>query len=137
MFIVVTMVLVHFGEQVYDASEKPAFITEYGAPAYAYHLTLDEAEEAQANYHIGNWLDIDENLAGNARGVGNALGGVVFQWMDEWWKNYEPYMHDRKSDAVGPFPGGFYFEEWFGIIGQGNGRHSPFMRQLRKSYFCL
>ena len=28
-----------------------------------------------------------------------------------------------------------YFEEWFGIISQGNGKHSPFMRQLRESYF--
>ncbi|MBU4333958.1 MAG: tetratricopeptide repeat protein [Candidatus Omnitrophica bacterium] len=124
-----------FWEQVYDASQKPAFITEYGCPAYAHHLSLEDAEAAQADYHRGNWLDIDENIAGNARGVGNALGGVAFQWMDEWWKNYEPYMHDRKSDAVGPFPGGYYFEEWFGLVGQGVGRHSPFMRQLRKGYF--
>ncbi|HBR15278.1 MAG TPA: hypothetical protein DD723_07030 [Candidatus Omnitrophica bacterium] len=124
-----------FWSQVIDASGKPAFISEYGAPAYAKHLGFEDAEEAQAEYHWGNWMDIEENLAGQARGVGNALGGVVFEWIDEWWKNYEPYLHDRKSDAVGPFPGGYYFEEWFGICSQGNGRHSPFLRQLRKSYF--
>jgi len=124
-----------FWEQVRDASGKPAYITEYGCPSYARQLTLDEAEKAQANYHLGNWMDIEENLAGNARGSGNAIGGVVFEWMDEWWKNYEPYMHDRKSDAIGPFPGGYYYEEWFGIVGQGDGRDSPFMRQLRKTYF--
>lgn len=124
-----------FWEQVFEASGKPAFITEYGCPAYAKHLKLDEAEDAQAQYHRGNWLDIDENLAGNARGTGNALGGIVFEWTDEWWKNYESFKHDRKSDAIGPFPGGYYFEEWFGITGQGNGQHSPFLRHLRKSYF--
>jgi len=124
-----------FWEQVHDASGKPAFISEYGAPAYARHLTYDDAEEAQAQYHIGNWIDINENLLGGARGMGNSLGGVAFEWMDEWWKNYEPFFHDRKSDAIGPFPGGYYFEEWFGLIGQGKGQHSPFLRQLRKSYF--
>lgn len=123
-----------FWEQVKYASDKPAFITEYGAPAYIPRSTLGKGEEAQADYHLGNWLDIRENFAGNPRGVGNSLGGVIFEWMDEWWKSYEPYRHDRKSDAIGPFPGGYYFEEWFGIVGQGNGRHSPYMRQLRKSY---
>lgn len=124
-----------FWEQVLNASGKPAFISEYGAPAYAGHLTSDEAEQAQADYHYGNWLDIEENFAGATRGSGNALGAIVFEWMDEWWKNYEPFYHDRKSDAVGPFPGGYYFEEWFGIVGQGNGQKSPFLRHLRKSYY--
>ncbi|MEW5894725.1 MAG: glycoside hydrolase family 2 TIM barrel-domain containing protein [Candidatus Omnitrophota bacterium] len=125
-----------FWEQVRDAADKPAFITEYGSPAFISHLSLEESEKFQANYHRGNWLDIESNLAGQLNSPGNALGGVLFQWMDEWWKNYEPFYHDKKSDAIGPFPGGYYFEEWFGIIGQGNGQNSPFMRQLRKSYFA-
>lgn len=123
-----------FWEQVSDASDKPAFITEYGSPAYAPQMTLAEAEQAQSDYHLGNWLDIQENMAGNARGMGNALGGVVFEWMDEWWKNYEPFLHDRKADTIGPFPGGYYFEEWFGLVGQGKGLRSPFLRQPRKVY---
>lgn len=124
-----------FWEQVFDATGKAAFITEYGAPAYAAHSTMEEAEQAQADYHRGNWEDIADNLAGRKDGVGNALGGFIFEWLDEWWKNYEPFRHDRKSDAIGPFPGGFYYEEWFGMAGQGNGTHSPFLRQLRKVYF--
>ena len=122
-------------DQVAEAADKPALITEYGAPAFAPHMTLEDAEQAQADYHRGNWMDIEENSAGHARGAGNALGGVAFEWMDEWWKNYEPFLHDRKSEAIGPFPGGYYFEEWFGLIGQGNGVQSPFLRHLRKAYF--
>ncbi|MBL8013386.1 MAG: tetratricopeptide repeat protein [Candidatus Omnitrophica bacterium] len=123
-----------FWDQLHDATDKPAFITEYGAPAYTPHMSVQEGEDAQAEYHRGNWLDIDENLAEYEQGAGNALGGVAFEWMDEWWKNYEPFKHDKKSDVIGPFPGGYYYEEWFGLVGQGNGKSSPYLRQLRKVY---
>jgi len=124
-----------YWQQVFDATGKPAFITEYGCPAFSGFLSLEDAEQVQADYHMGNWLDIQENSAGYVRGVGNSIGGVVFEWTDEWWKNYDPFLHDMKADVVGPFPGGYYFEEWFGITAQGDGRSSPFLRQLRKAYF--
>ncbi len=123
-----------FWEQVFDATGKPAFITEYGCPAFANHLEREGAEQAQADYHKGSWDDMVFNAAGTTEGTGNALGGVVFQWLDEWWKNYEPAFHDKTAGAQGPFPDGFMYEEWFGLIGQGNGQNSPFLRQLRKSY---
>ncbi len=125
-----------FWDQVAETVDKPAFITEYGAPAYAgEHLTYEEAQEAQAAYHRSNWLDILHNSAGyDDDGVGNAIGGVAFQWMDEWWKNYEPFKHDTRADTIGPFAGGYYYEEWFGIFGQGEGKGSPFLREERKVY---
>ena len=86
--------------------------------------------------NFNNWLDIEANTAGKEDTPGNSLGGVAFQWMDEWWKNYEPFYHDKQSDAIGPFAGGYYYEEWFGLIGQGNGQKSPFLRQLREAYFA-
>lgn len=121
-------------EQVQDLSGKPAFITEYGCPAYVNYLDREGAEKAQAAYHKGAWGDMMFNAAGTKEGVGNALGGVAFEWMDEWWKNYEPSFHDKTAGAKGPFPDGFMYEEWFGLVGQGDGQHSPFLRQLRKSY---
>ncbi|MBF0387921.1 MAG: tetratricopeptide repeat protein [Candidatus Omnitrophica bacterium] len=124
-----------FWEEVRHVADKPAFITEYGAPAYSRQVSLDEAEEEQASYHRGAWLDIMANAAGSAEGEGNSLGGVAFEWMDEWWKNYEPSRHDTKASVVGPFVGGYYFEEWFGFIGQGDGKSSPFLRQPRKAYY--
>ncbi len=123
-----------FWDEVSEGADRPAFITEYGAPAYSKFASLEEAEEAQALYHRGSWLDIVANSAGHADGVGNAIGGVAFEWLDEWWKNYEPAKHDTKADVIGPFAGGYYFEEWFGLMGQGDGSQSPLMRQPRKAY---
>ncbi len=124
-----------FWSEVKRILDRPAFVTEYGAPAYAQGRTLDEAEAVQAAYHKGSWLDIMANTAGDDEGEGNAIGGIAFEWMDEWWKNYEPEKHDVKADVIGPFAGGYYFEEWFGLVGQGDGKNSPFERHLRQAYF--
>ena len=113
--------------------DKPVLITEYGCPAYQKRKTKEVAEVDQAKYHQGEWEDILYNSAGY--GTGNSLGGVVFEWLDEWWKAYEPNMHDTEGLYTGPFPGGWVYEEWFGLAGQGNGSKSPYLRQLRESYF--
>ena len=89
----------------------------------------------QAKYHQGEWEDILYNSAGYAEGAGNSIGGIVFEWLDEWWKAYEPNMHDTEGLYTGPFPGGWVYEEWFGIAGQGNGSKSPYLRELRESYY--
>ncbi|MFH0755016.1 MAG: glycoside hydrolase family 2 TIM barrel-domain containing protein [Candidatus Omnitrophota bacterium] len=124
-----------YWDEVRETADRPAFITEYGAPAYSKFASLEEAEEDQSRYHQGGWMDIMANTAGHAEGAGNAIGGIAFEWMDEWWKNYEPFKHDTKADVIGPFAGGYYFEEWFGLVGQGDGTKSPLLRQLRKVYY--
>ena len=113
--------------------DKPVLITEYGCSGYQKGKTQEMAEVDQAKYHQGEWEDILYNSAGY--GTGNAIGGVVFEWLDEWWKAYEPDIHDTEGLYTGPFPGGWVYEEWFGIVGQGNGSKSPYIRQLRESYF--
>lgn len=123
-----------FWKQVKEETGRPAFITEFGCPAYAEGKSIDESEELQAQYHLGSWEDIQENMA-NACGQGNALGGVAFEWIDEWWKAYEPAIHDSKGLWAGPFPDGYMHEEWLGMAGQGDGKLSPFLRQLRKVYY--
>jgi beta-glucuronidase len=123
-----------FWRQVREAADRPALITEFGCPAYYEGKSLDEAEDLQADYHRGSWEDIQNNMA-FGDGAGNALGGIIFEWLDEWWKGYEPAFHDKKGHWVGPFPDGTMHEEWLGIAGQGDGKQSPFLRQLRKSYY--
>ncbi|MDD2703386.1 MAG: hypothetical protein PHC33_05220, partial [Candidatus Omnitrophica bacterium] len=120
--------------QVRDLAGKPVFITEYGCPAYAEGSSLEEAESMQAQYHRGCWEDIELNMA-ESEGAGNAIGGVIFEWLDEWWKAYEPWIHDRKGYFTGPFPDGYMHEEWLGLCSQGKGKMSPYLRHLRKAYF--
>jgi len=120
--------------QVKVETDKPVFITEFGCPAYAEGKTPDEAERLQAEYHRAAWEDISYNMAFK-EGTGNSLGGITFEWLDEWWKAYEPSTHDTKGLFTGPFPDGYMHEEWLGICGQGDGKLSPFLRQLRQSYY--
>ncbi|RKY41075.1 MAG: hypothetical protein DRP76_00645 [Candidatus Omnitrophota bacterium] len=120
-------------EEVKEIAGKAAMITEYGCPSYAQGYTLEEAEDFQAEYLKNCWEDIYQNRAGF--GCGNALGGFLFEWLDEWWKAYEPSYHDRKGLFAGPFLDGYMHEEWLGVCSQGDGKHSPFLRQLKKAYF--
>jgi len=122
-----------FWKQVRTEADRPAFISEFGCPAYAEGKSEEEAETMQADYLSANWDDIENNMA-FSNGAGNSIGGVVFEWLDEWWKGYEPGIHDKKGLWIGPFPDGTMYEEWLGLTSQGDGSHSPYMRQLRKSY---
>jgi len=119
-------------DEVKETTGKPAMLTEYGAPSYAKGYTQEEAEKYQANYHQACWLDILCNSYGY--GAGNAIGGIAFEWIDEWWKAYEPAYHDKKGLFSGPFLDGYMHEEWLGVCSQGKGDKSPYIRQLKESY---
>jgi hypothetical protein len=130
-------------ETVMAKSGRPCIVLEYGCPAY-HSKGLEAGEKEQAKYILSNWRDIVNNMAG--RGEGNALGGVVFEWNDEWWKcgddvrngiKYSAEKHDMAKVGAGPFPDGWGYSEWFGITGQGDGKKSPYLRELRKAYFAL
>jgi len=127
-------------KDVMNVYGKPVVVTEFGCPAYAQGWSEARAEQGQADYHYGAWNDLEDNLAGVQNGVGNALGGVIFEWVDEWWKagpppEFDPAYQDKVSQWTGPFLDGGAYEEWFGLCSQGDGKDSPFKRQLRKSYF--
>ncbi len=117
--------------------DKPVLLTEYGCPAYYSGKNSDFAEDKQRGYHKGNWEDIMANTAGF--GFGNAIGGVAFEFVDEWWKAGPPPKFDSKAqetigDFQANFPDGWMYEEWLGIMSQGDGNQSPYMRQARKVY---
>jgi len=127
-----------FWHDVKEYTGKPALITEFGCPAFHNRKTLEEAAALQRNYLRGNWADIYFNRAGS--GHGNALGGVLYEFIDEWWKagpapEFDPYLQETIGDFKAAFPDGWMHEEWLGVTGQGDGSNSPFMRQLRPAYF--
>ena len=121
---------------------RPAYLTEFGCDV------LDSRqdprvpnEELQATFVAQQWEDIEANHAG---GAGTSLGGVYFEWLDEWWKT--PYdnstIHTYKGGWDAPtFDSGTREsgnEEWWGICGQNeDGIYSPNYRYLRQIYFKL
>jgi len=123
----------HLWASVKDEANKPVLITEYGCPAFSKHLDEQDAEVEQARFLANCWVDIVSNSDGY--GEGNALGGVAFEWVDEWWKAYEPSLHDEKPLWAGTFPDGWMHEEWLGVTSQGDGKNSPYQRILRKAYY--
>ena len=67
------------------------------------------------------------NVAGSD-GFGNCVGGIVFEWSDEWWKMSESnrdswWVHDTSASwGMGAYAfdakaGKNMNEEWFGLVG--------------------
>ena len=126
-----------FGTLFEDAKkvfDRPVFLTEFGCDAYAQSVGVDE--ESQMKYDAGNWRDIVLNKAGGPK-VGNAIGGSVFEFIDEWWKapgDPEDQQSTQSQHAM-PFPDGYGHEEWFGVTGHAEGSKDSLSRHLRKAYF--
>jgi len=132
-------------EKVKQTMDRPVLITEYGCDSY--YTDRGPDEEGQSDYHMGNWRDIIYNRSGNA-GSGNSIGGCLFEWVDEWWKDnkmkqvdgvwvYKDPLDHHHTAPTGDmaFPDGKTQEEWLGITGQGKGASSPFLRVPKKAFY--
>lgn len=114
--------------------DKPVLITEFGCDSY-HSGKQTEDERYQSKYHISAWRDIENNSYWG-KGKGNAIGGVVYCWLDKWWLIGSSKEHDTLIGAwKGPTNDGFFNDEWLGVCSQGNGNQSPFKRQLKDVYF--
>lgn len=127
----------NFWNDVRRFLDKPVLLTEYGCPAFFNGKSLDFAETRQLDYHRGNWEDLRANAAGS--GFGSSLGGVIFEWVDEWWKaGPPPKFSGAIQESIGQFqaafPDGWMHEEWLGLLSQGDGSQSPRLRVPRKAY---
>lgn len=88
------------------AGNKPLLITEFGAN------TIEAGEEGQARLLRISWEGLQS---------AGACGGVVFEFADEWWKNYDnpkrpgdwwdrkPAPDDEKQHDLDP-------EEYYGVM---------------------
>ncbi|MFH1283261.1 MAG: glycoside hydrolase family 2 TIM barrel-domain containing protein [bacterium] len=149
-----------FFENVKDTFDKPVLVTEFGCSAIGEGFTKEESAIFQSEYFKNNWEDISYHTAGS--GAGNSLGGVAFEWIDEWWKansdlpiriqkqkqewykkrsalykDLQPENHDELPQFGAPFIDGWSYEEWFGVFSQGDGSKSPFLRQKRPAFEAL
>ena len=110
-------------DQIYD---KPVLITSYGPPTIRFESNrLDEIY--QYRVHVAGWRDIAGHTAGSSY-PGNAIGGIAFEWLDAWWRDYLPDEHNLGKHG--------WHAEWQGIASQGDGRHSLLLRQLRHVYYA-
>lgn len=105
-------------ETLASSTSKPVFVGEFGKDAYR-DGTGNEDGAMQASYLGPQWQEISANLSATHAGK-IIVGGVVFEWTDEWWKDLgglSCLVHDtqvifsRSSDSVDPH----YNDEWFGL----------------------
>lgn len=127
--------------------DKPLFIAEFGCDAYNSRKEKED-QDIQAKFIESLWMDILSNSEGK-QGIGNSLGGCVFEWTDEWWK-YEGGSY-KFHDTIATWTGyGYYYdiidglenhnmnEEWWGIVAiepemfKGVNKRMP-----RKAYYIL
>jgi beta-glucuronidase len=121
-------------KKVSEAYDRPVLITEYGCDAYDSRKNAED-EKTQALYHAAAWEDIARHVAGGPY-EGNAIGGMIFEYLDEWWKSPSGALdaHDTSKDTAMAVPDGWSSEEWDGIMSQGDGGDSPFLRVPRQAY---
>jgi hypothetical protein len=104
-------------------SAKPMFLAEYGADAYR-TASLDlmdgsEDQSMQAGFDRGLWNQIVPNLSAlNLFGI--CVGGVVFEWNDEWWKASAQLGasvdNQENLGFAASQPDNFSNEEWYGLV---------------------
>jgi hypothetical protein len=114
-------------QRVKDAMGVPVVFSEFGSDAFN-AKTGREDQAMQARYLKGQWREIYEQSAGKG-GVGNAIGGYVFQWSDGWWKYGQDSRLDVHDTHASWPDGGFQEdftegennmnEEWWGICAKG------------------
>jgi hypothetical protein len=100
-------------------SPAPMFVSEYGSDAWDARGSGMENDDAQAE---ATTALTNELLAHSSARDGSAatLGGTIFEWSDEWWK--DPAGTDSTHDTGGVAPGGgpypdmTFNEEWWGVV---------------------
>ncbi len=135
-----------FFQVVKDKLNKPVIFTEFGSDAFNAR-TMREDQAMQARFLVGQWQEIYEQAAGKGR-VGNAAGGLVFQWSDGWWKFMQETrlnIHDTNASwPNGGYPDDFsegdnnMNEEWWGITAKGFPDAAGFYELYpRAAYYAL
>ncbi|NGP54434.1 hypothetical protein [Thioalkalivibrio sp. XN8] len=113
--------------QVDEKLDLPVLYFEFGSDAY--NAREDREDQlAQASYLKDQWQEMYHKAYGNDE-EGNAIGGFVFEWRDEWWKYLQEERLDIHDTNASWSNQAYQFdwvagqnnmnEEWFGIAALG------------------
>mmetsp|Transcript_62931 Transcript_62931/g.175318 ORF Transcript_62931/g.175318 Transcript_62931/m.175318 type:complete len:531 (-) Transcript_62931:132-1724(-) len=97
-------------------SGKPMYLGEYGADALDARTNRENQEaQAEATTRLTN-----EIVAESAVNDGSCLGGLLFEFADEWWKDSGGSLEEHDLGGIapggGPYPDMTFNEEWWGIV---------------------
>lgn len=135
--------------QIDTAWGRSFFFTEFGADSYDAKQNKPR-EDMQEIFIKSQWKEIEKNLA-NESGLGNSLGGCIFEWTDEWWKyeEFNPYNWNVHNSQPSWSNGAYYFdigaprnlnmnEEWWGLIKLIPAKSSGLDKRIpKRSYYLL
>jgi len=136
-----------FFTEMSTRTAKPFFLSEWGCDAYNGDKGA-ESQSLQASYIGAQWAGIGANLTSNGKAC---LGGLVFEWCDEWWKGDTIALttstiggggvkgssyHDTENDWVNSaYTDDIYMnEEWWGLVSVAAGTA---LRTPRLAYYAL
>jgi hypothetical protein len=96
----------------------PMFVAEYGADAYNAGLPgYDPDSQALAVAALAR--EILEQTTRDGIGA-RVLGGTIFEWADEWWKDDAGSLDAQDVGGIapgaGPYPDQVFNEEWWGLV---------------------
>jgi beta-galactosidase len=133
-------------DRVGDELGVPFVYTEFGSDAYN-AKDNKEAQLEQAQYLNTQWQEIYEHAYGMGRS-GTAIGGMVFQWSDGWWKYKQEENLDVHDNTASWATGAYAFdyvegqnnmnEEWFGICAkEPNDANGHYKVVPRAAYYMM
>jgi beta-galactosidase len=113
--------------QVDAKLDLPVLFFEFGSDAYNAREGRED-QVAQASILKDQWQEMYHKSWGNGE-EGNAIGGFVFEWRDEWWKYLQEENLDIHDTNASWSNQAYLFdwqpgknnmnEEWFGIAALG------------------
>lgn len=115
-------------------------IFDYGMPALAQGVSSKGALQLQLTAHKRAWADIARQTA-LGQGYGRALGGAVFEWSDQWWRqdwrsHKAALRHDDEPRGAGSAADGADYPEWYGLVSVPDfSDDGIFLRAPRPAYF--
>ena len=130
-------------ESVAELLDKPILYTEFGADAWNAALQEEDGYN-QARFLKSQWREIYEQAYGQGKSQ-NIIGGIIFQWMDEWWKyglETDLFIHNTEGtwrqpayyDGTGGRDNNMN-EEWWGIIAQSPEKQDGINRRIPRPAF--